>query len=513
MEKELIYEIEELNISPNLKKELVFLKEKMKELEKRKNIKPFDIIIDNMGQNDLNTLLEYTTNILKGMGNFKDIIKYRRGFNDDVTNSIIVIDKIKNFESDINDSFRSKEKFINFFTNLRLNNNMIVFTCCDEIEKHLKNFDNHIFNPKQCLHLTLKDSPKDLYAQLISEFKNNNITCTLSYDFYKKLYAELKNNIYIKSINLNDYLYDYGVKRLILDNAKGVNSKTYKDLVTEKVDKNKGAKTNLKEKQITDLVGLENIKKELASLYNYLEFSKKIKSKNFLYLNLFFLGNPGTGKTTVARMYAQKLYELGFIKENKLVEIVPNDLTGEYVGHTREKTREILDEAKGGILFIDEAYLLYTSNYSKGQNPFMEEALVELVKYLEDPQNVVIFAGYPNEMHNIYKANPGLKSRIYAEISFADYTPNELYEILNKEINTLGLKIKAKSKEKIINYILTLKQDENFGNARSIKQLGQKMVMNYANRETKDEDLLLDENDLPKIEKENKGRMGFINYD
>lgn len=512
MENELIYEIEELNINSNLKKELAFLKEKLEKLEEHQNIKPFDIIIDNMSQNDLDTLLEYTTRMLQQRGNYKDILKYRRGFNDEVANSIIVVDKIRSFEAEITDSFHSKEKLTSLFTNLRLNNNMIIFACCDEIEKHLRNIDNVVFNPKQCLHLTIKISPKDLYSQLMAEFKNNNLICTLSYDFYKKLYAELKNNVYVKSLNINDYLYDYGLKRLILDNAKVINSKTYKDLIPKNINKNKSEK-NLAEKQITDLVGLENIKKQLASLYNYLEFRKKTNQKNPLYLNLFFLGNPGTGKTTVARMYAKKLYDLGFIKENKLVEIVPNDLTAEYVGQTREKTRDILDEASGGVLFIDEAYLLYTSNYSNGQNPFMEEAIVELVKYLEDPHNVVIFAGYPNEMRKIYQANPGLKSRIYGEILFADYTPSELYEILNKEINTLGLKIKTKSKEKIMNYILTLKQDENFGNARSIKQLGQKMVMNYANREEKDEDLIVDEKDLPEIEKETSERMGFSNYD
>ena len=229
-----------------------------------------------------------------------------------------------------------------------------------------------------------------------------------------------------------------------------------------------------------------------------------------MYLNLFFLGNPGTGKTTVARMYADMLYKMKYINDNKLIEVVPNDLIGEYVGQTRNTVREILDKARGGVLFIDEAYLLYSGSYSKGKNPYMEEAVVELIKYLEDPKNIVIFAGYPNEMRKIYDANPGIKSRIYKEIMFDDYSVLELYQILNNEMNKKKLVLDNTSKNKIIDYIKIMKQDKNFGNARSMLQLSQKMIMEHANRKVNNN--IIDYLDLPKIDNKNV-RMGFDMYD
>ena len=226
---------------------------------------------------------------------------------------------------------------------------------------------------------------------------------------------------------------------------------------------------------------------------------------------MFFLGKPGTGKTTVARMYAEKLYELKYINSNNLVEITPNDLMGSYVGQTKETTRKILDKAKDGVLFIDEAYII--DDEIKRNNTYMKEALIELLKYLEEPKNIVIFAGYEDKMKLLYNSNPGLKSRIYKEIIFEDYKTNELYEILTKDLLSKGLTIEKESKEKIIKYIEKLKKDTNFGNARTIKQLSQKMIMNHADKKLEVETLIIDSTDLPKEEKNNQVRMGFGIYD
>ena len=230
-----------------------------------------------------------------------------------------------------------------------------------------------------------------------------------------------------------------------------------------------------------------------------------------MYLNMFFLGNPGTGKTTIARMYATKLHELGFIKENKVTEITPNDLMGEYVGQTKGACKKIFNKAKGGVLFIDEAYLI--DEDVKRNIPYMKEALVELLKYLENTENVVIFAGYQDKMRALYNDNPGIKSRIYKEIIFEDYTSNELYKILESDLKEKGLKIDNKSKNKIIKHIEILKKDINFGNARTIKQLSQKMIMNHADKRLEVDNLLIDYNDLPKEENTNNLKMGFGIYD
>lgn len=111
------------------------------------------------------------------------------------------------------------------------------------------------------------------------------------------------------------------------------------------------------------------------------------------------------GKTTVARLIAKEFYNNKIIKKNKVIEVLPNDLMGEYVGWTKRKTRDILEKAKGGILFIDEAYQIASTGYSNG-NPYMKEALTELLKYMENPDNIIIFAGYKQEIEDMININP-----------------------------------------------------------------------------------------------------------
>lgn len=111
------------------------------------------------------------------------------------------------------------------------------------------------------------------------------------------------------------------------------------------------------------------------------------------------------GKTTVARLIAKEFYNNKIIKKNKVIEVLPNDLMGEYVGWTKRKTRDILEKAKGGILFIDEAYQIASTGYSNG-NPYMKEALTELLKYMENPDNIIILAGYKQEIEDMININP-----------------------------------------------------------------------------------------------------------
>lgn len=505
--EEVIYDIKNLNIKDNLKKELNYFNETLQEIMRTSSVNNFNIIIDNMSKDNINILLEYTIAIIEKYGLYNEFIKYSEDNKrlDEISNSIIVIDEFSIFENKILDSWRAQERFNNFFTTAKVNNNLVIITCTNKIEDHLKDIESIIFNPKLCIHLTERGTSKELYDRLINRYQEKNIECQLSYNSFKSIVKSLDNNYYVKHFNLVDYIYDYSIKKILLDNGKIVNSKMFSDIVEKKEKKKKDIN------KIDNLIGLNNIKNELEGLYNYLEFSKKIKNSNTMYLNLFFLGNPGTGKTTVARMYAKKLHELGYIKENKLVEITPNDLMGKYVGHTKDAAREIFESAKGGVLFIDEAYLINDDLNAK--ITYMKEALVELLKYLEDPKNVVIFAGYQDKMRMLYDSNPGIKSRIYGEIIFEDYTSDELFEILSFDLQEKGLKINNKSKNKIIKYIDNLKKDINFGNARTIKQLSQKMIMNHANKKLETDNLLIDATDLPEYENNNMLKMGFGIYD
>ncbi len=461
-----------------------------------------DIIIDQMTKENIDILLEYITEELKEKTYLKEIKEFNKRDFDDYYNTIIVVKNINEFEDEIIDPWKPNQCLKEFIQKIRNNNNIVIFTSSNKVENTFKDIKKKIFDFNTCIHLKGKKSKKEMYNDLINKYKEKNIQYKLSYNTFKEI---LENMNEIDEYPV-EFMYNYSLKKIIADSKEEITSKTFKIFIPEK---EQISKKNIKDdiENLENLIGLNNIKSQLDTLYNYLEFSKKIKNTD-IYLNLFFMGNPGTGKTTVARIYKEKLYQLGYIKENKITEITPNDLIGDYVGQSKTKTKKILEKAKDGLLFIDEAYQLYSTTYKNGNNPYMEEAIVELLKYLENPKNIVIFAGYTEETKKIYKANPGIKSRIYGEIIFDDYNKEELYKILEQDLNQKGITIKKTSKQKIINYIKTIKQQKNFGNARTMKQLSQTMIMNHANKSTT---LIIDETDLPNIENE-KSRMGFDIY-
>ncbi|MEE3342673.1 MAG: AAA family ATPase [Bacilli bacterium] len=231
-------------------------------------------------------------------------------------------------------------------------------------------------------------------------------------------------------------------------------------------------------KKLDNLIGLDNIKLEIFRLIKYLEF--RDKSKEYLKLekpnlHMFFSGNPGTGKTTVARIISEILYKLGYTSNNKFVEITAKDLIAEYVGQTAVKTAELLKENRGGIIFLDEAYVLSSSAQQFGQ-----EALVEIIKELEKKETIFIFAGYEDEMNHFMEINPGLRSRIGYYLEFPDYSVEDLYKIFEYKTSKIGFIIDDKLKEKIINNLNKLKGETHFGNGRYIDKLINKIVLEHA---------------------------------
>lgn len=183
--------------------------------------------------------------------------------------------------------------------------------------------------------------------------------------------------------------------------------------------------------ELENLVGLESVKKEIREICAYASICHKRRlvglKADDLTLNMSFVGNPGTGKTTVARIIGKILKTSGVISGGQLVEVERAELVGEYVGHTAKKTKDVINKALGGILFIDEAYSLARG----GEKDFGKEAIDTLVKAMEDHRHelIVIAAGYPNEMDKFLKLNPGLQSRVPIHIEFQDYTEEELMEI------------------------------------------------------------------------------------
>jgi AAA+ superfamily predicted ATPase len=196
---------------------------------------------------------------------------------------------------------------------------------------------------------------------------------------------------------------------------------------------------------------------------------------------MVFLGNPGTGKTTVARIVAEILYNLKYIKQNKLIEVSSKDLVGEYVGQTAPKTMAVVEKAMGGLLFIDEAYTLASTGGASG-NSYNEEAVATLIQAMENKRDnlVVIFAGYTKEMQDFLDSNSGIVSRIGYTFEFDDYTEDELVKIFEGMMKKAGFTVEEEAYNKLRTIIKENKDMENFGNARFIRNIYEKSIVKHA---------------------------------
>lgn len=237
--------------------------------------------------------------------------------------------------------------------------------------------------------------------------------------------------------------------------------------------------------ELANLIGLNSVKSEIESLSNYVKIQtlrhKQGLSTTPVSFHCVFTGNPGTGKTTVARIVAAIYKELGVLKSGHLVETDRSGLVAEYVGQTAVKTNKIIDEALDGVLFIDEAYSLLGGN-----NDFGAEAISTLLKRMEDDRDrlVVILAGYTNEIRDFINSNPGLQSRFNRYIQFDDYDIEDLCRIFKRSLKKSQYSIKKNAYAELEAYIQhnVLTKDENFGNGRFVRNLFERIIQNQANR-------------------------------
>lgn len=254
-----------------------------------------------------------------------------------------------------------------------------------------------------------------------------------------------------------------------------------------------------------ELVGLIPVKTRIKEIAALLLIDRLRKSFNLTAgnpgLHMSFTGSPGTGKTTVAMKMADILNRLGYIKKGHLMTVTRDDLVGQYIGHTAPKTKEILKQATGGVLFIDEAYYLYKPD---NERDYGAEAIEILLQVMENQRDniVVIFAGYKDKMNQFYESNPGLSSRVTNHVNFPDYTAEELLKIAKLMLQDQQYKFEAKADLILLNYAEKRMKQPHFANARSIRNAIDRARMRQANRIFGSKNKVLTKADLVTIKSE-----------
>ncbi len=240
------------------------------------------------------------------------------------------------------------------------------------------------------------------------------------------------------------------------------------------------------EEELACLIGLDEMKKMVKEIYAWLYINKKREEQGLKagkqVLHMLFKGNPGTGKTTVARLLGKLFFNMNVLTKGHLIEAERADLVGEYIGHTAQKTRDLIKKALGGILFVDEAYSLARG----GEKDFGKEAIDTIVKHMEDKQHdfVLILAGYSREMEHFLSLNPGLRSRFPVVLDFPDYSVEQLVEISRKILAEKEYQFSkdAEWEFKIHLRELLLQSPRAFSNGRYVRNVIEKSIRTQAMR-------------------------------
>lgn len=239
--------------------------------------------------------------------------------------------------------------------------------------------------------------------------------------------------------------------------------------------------------EFNSLTGLQSVKDEINRMINLVKVSKIREERGFkkssVSKHMVFTGNPGTGKTTVARLLAGIYHKLGVLSKGQLIEVDRSGLVAGYTGQTAIKTGKVIEDAKGGILFIDEAYTL---TEDKGEGDFGQEAVDTILKSMEDNRDdlIIIVAGYPDLMDGFLSSNPGLKSRFNKFINFEDYSCDELISIFKGMCTSMDYKVNPEDEKVLASKVesLLLEKNKSFANARTMRNMLESSVMMQASR-------------------------------
>ncbi len=261
---------------------------------------------------------------------------------------------------------------------------------------------------------------------------------------------------------------------------------TSKEEILTKIQTKHAALKDIEE-EMSALVGMDEMKKMIKEIYAWIFINKKREEQGLKVgkqaLHMMFKGNPGTGKTTVARLLGKLFLQMNVLSKGHLIEAERADLVGEYIGHTAQKTRDLIKKAIGGILFIDEAYSLARG----GEKDFGKEAIDTLVKHMEDKQHefVLILAGYSKEMEHFLSLNPGLYSRFPLVIDFPDYSVDQLMEISARMMLEREYIFSPEAERKLREHLLAVKIDSypgKFSNGRYVRNVIEKSIRTQAMR-------------------------------
>ena len=462
--KDIFDEIEKLYIKDEskelLKKIVEYMRKYHEEIEK--NYITFNITVTANSKNLTDKISEILVKSSKIYDYTESTSKIDLSFYKDINfediynkNAIIVIKDLKAF--DLLDT-KDKEKMLH---SLEENLNKKVITIISDNKENLSRF------------LANNNNLTDKYFTFNIEEEKPTVT---------EIYNEVKEQIKIdknKDSELLEYITStYEETNLDYDSYKNnlIKSISFEGKIPSiEIDK------SLDEifKDLDELVGLEKVKKTLKDLVDLIELKKK-QNLNIgdINLHMVFLGNPGTGKTTVARIISGILYNLKYIRKNKLIEVSSKDLVAEYVGQTAPKTNAVIEKALGGVLFIDEAYSLA----DKQGNSYNSEAIATLIQAMENHRDdlVVIFAGYTKEMQAFLDSNSGIVSRIGYTLEFEDYTKEELAQIFINMMKKAGFTVEKDALNKVKDLVDEYKNSKNFGNARFIRNIYEKSVIKHA---------------------------------
>lgn len=345
--------------------------------------------------------------------------------------------------------------------------------------------------PSTIKHAVLADAARKIYPDpfknqkaqiMVDTYKLFGQTMLAAHHEEAGLETMSKYTAYVKM--LEDFLKEYSV---FYNSSQKIIRPAEVNPEPEETEEEKAAKLEKLMEEFNGLIGLSGVKHEVNSLINLIKVQNMRKAQGMkvsdVSKHMVFSGNPGTGKTTVARMLSEIYKYIGALSKGQLVEVDRGGLVKGYIGQTAAKVQEVVDESIGGILFIDEAYTL---TVNKGEGDFGQEAVDTLLKAMEDRRGefVVIVAGYTDLMEEFLASNPGLKSRFNKFIHFDDYSAQELTEILQsmcqKQDYTFSEAAYARAKEMLEKRVSN--KPEHFANARDVRNFLERAIANHATR-------------------------------